>query len=193
MLNIGLQYFASGFTDDITTDGTVPPAPSIYYNNNCIAVLEFDERISLCCAEKKMNTDIEITTIVTNDVKVEVVYDEKTTVIENSSSAILKCAEKVMKSDIEIMASILNTYNISTVYSGCYGYSTNPTEIGESEEVTLYFVANEGYLAPMSIYVTGAEYSYTPFDNRSGGTIIITNPTEMVYISISCTTEAKKI
>ena len=131
-----------------------------------------------------MNTDIEIE-YVAHNVKVEVVYDGKTTVIKKCLSAILKCAEKAMKSNIEIMASILNTYNITTVYSDCFGYSTNPTEIIESEEVTIYFKTNEGYSAPESVYVSGAEYSYIPFSDNSGGSITIINPTNTVYISVS--------
>jgi len=66
--------------------------------------------------------------------------------------------------------------------SGCFGYSTNPTEIDEGDSATLYFQANAGYSLPTSIYVSGAEYDW----NWSVGELILRNPTGPVYVSISC-------
>lgn len=87
---------------------------------------------------------------------------------------------------ITVYASDIHTYPITTNFANCFGYSTNPTEINNYEEATLYFAANSGYLAPTEINVSGAEYEYFPFSDRSGGMITISDCTGYVYISVSC-------
>lgn len=74
-----------------------------------------------------------------------------------------------------------NTYNITTSLYGCFGYSTNPTEIDEGESVTLRFTPSSGYALPTSIYVSGAEYEWY----WSVGELVLRNPTGAVYVSIS--------
>ena len=75
-----------------------------------------------------------------------------------------------------------SAYNITTTLSGCYGYSTNPTEIDEGATgVVLQFAPNDGYALPVSVYVSGADYYWI----WSGGYLEIKNPTGPVYISIS--------
>lgn len=99
-------------------------------------------------------------------------------------------ADSVESATVEyVVQSVCNTYNITTNLFGCYGYSTNPTEIDEDVDyLVLQFTPNDGYAFPTEIYVTGAEYEWVV----SGGAVILSNPTGAVYISISCVSSGLK-
>ena len=74
-------------------------------------------------------------------------------------------------------------YAISASLSNCAGTSGNATEIAEGGTATLTFTANSGYELPASVTVSSATYSW----DQSTGTLVLSNPTGDVSISIVAT------
>lgn len=79
--------------------------------------------------------------------------------------------------DIKINGTI---YAVSTnVTNGAY---SGPSTIIDGDSITITILPNEGYKAPDSITVTNASYIY----NKLTRTIIISNPTAAVTVSVAC-------
>lgn len=76
------------------------------------------------------------------------------------------------------------TYFISTNLTGVTEASSNLTKIFDDGTVELAFTADDGYTLPDNIEVDGAAYSWKTTSDKSSGTLVLSNPTKDVEITI---------
>lgn len=106
-----------------------------------------------------------------------------------SSSKILNFSTKqfVQKEFLEWFTANAEEYNVYEVKTNLVNVTetTSPkvTAIGSGETATLTFAGNTGYSLPDSVTVAGATYTWT----QSTGTLVISNPTQTVMISVTGT------
>jgi hypothetical protein len=74
-------------------------------------------------------------------------------------------------------------YAITTNLTNCIGASGNAKVIEENGTVTLTFTANDGNVLPENVTVSGAGYIW----NATTGTLVLSNPTADVVITIVAT------
>lgn len=73
-------------------------------------------------------------------------------------------------------------YDINIALDGCEASAANATSITEGSTTTLQFNAQDGYVLPETISVTGATYVW----DSTAGTVVLSNPTGDVNITITC-------
>jgi hypothetical protein len=74
-------------------------------------------------------------------------------------------------------------YAITASLTNCTGASGNATVIEENGTATLTFAANDGYVLPESVTVSGATHTW----DATTGTLVLSNPTADVVITIMAT------
>lgn len=92
---------------------------------------------------------------------------------------------KLLGENIYFNMQVLKPYTISTTLTGCSASASNPTNIFAGGTATLIFTANTDYVLPDTITVTGAAYNWT----QSTGTLVISNPTSDVSVTITAVQE----
>lgn len=106
-----------------------------------------------------------------------------------SGSKILNFSTKqfVQKEFLQWFTANAEEYNVYEVKTNLVNVTetTSPkvTAIGSGETATLTFAGNTGYSLPASVTVVGATYTWT----QSTGTLVISNPTQTVMISLTGT------
>lgn len=93
---------------------------------------------------------------------------------------------KLLGENIYFNMPVLKPYTISTTLTGCLASASNPTNMFAGGTATLIFTANTDYVLPDTITVTGASYNWT----QSTGTLVISNPTSDVSVTITAVQES---
>lgn len=76
---------------------------------------------------------------------------------------------------------VAQEFNVNVTVDNCTSNSSNPTTITEGETATLLFTANEGYVLPDSVSVTGASYTW----DKTTGTLTLSVPTSDVSVIVT--------
>lgn len=74
-------------------------------------------------------------------------------------------------------------YSITATLTECTAVSGNAVIINEGDTVTLNYVANDGFAFTDTVSVTGASYTW----DSSTGTLVLSNPTADVTITVTAT------
>lgn len=81
------------------------------------------------------------------------------------------------------------TYSITENLTNVTATGTHPTSIAYGENVTLIYAADTNYNLPDTVTVTGATHTWA----SDSGTLVLSNPTEAVTITITGVASAQKL